>query len=111
MSETYQLPDPLFKLIIRFTNGETVQYVMTDHIDSRTISAETRYAVISSFACQTPNVCSELTVVNFRDVTFIKSERVTHEQLAAEHRIGIRSAGVSSGEERLPKQVAQIKFI
>jgi hypothetical protein len=46
-----------------------------------------------------------------RDVTFIRTERVSLDQLAAEHRIGIRSAGVSSGDDRLPKNLAQLKFI
>ena len=111
MSESFQLPDPVFRLIIRFTNGETVQHVTTDPIDSRMISPETKYAVISSFSCQNPNVCSDVTLVNLRDVSFIKSERVTLEQLAAEHRIGIRSAGLSAADDRLPKNVAQLKFV
>lgn len=111
MSESFQLRDPLFRLIIRFTNGETVQHVMTDPIDSRMISPETKYAVISSFSCQNPSVCSDVTVVNLRDVSFVRSERVTLEQLAAEHRIGIRSAGISTADDRLPKNVAQLKFV
>jgi hypothetical protein len=110
MSEALQLPDPLFKLVIRFTNGETLQQVMTDPLDSRTIAPDTKYAIVSTFSCQNPNQCTETTIVNLRDVTFIKSERVTLEQLAAEHRIGIRSAGVG-GDDRLPKNLAQLKFI
>lgn len=111
MSESLQLPDPLFKLTVRFSNGETVQHMLTDPIDSRAIASETKYAVISSFSCQNPSVCSDVTVVNLKDVSFIKSERVTLEQLAAEHRIGIRSAGASASDDRLPKSLAQLKFI
>jgi hypothetical protein len=111
MSESLQLRDPLFRLAIRFTNGETLQQVMTDPLDSRTITPETKYAVISSFSCLNPSVCSEIIVVNLRDVTFIKTERVTLEQLASEHRIGIRSAGVAGSDDRLPKNLAQLKFI
>ena len=111
MSESVQLRDPLFRLAIRFTNGETLQQVMTDPLDSRTITPETKYAVISSFSCLNPSVCSEIIVVNLRDVTFIKTERVTLEQLASEHRIGIRSAGVAGSDDRLPKNLAQLKFI
>ena len=111
MSESFQLRDPLFRLIVRFTNGETAQHVMTEPIDSRMIAPETKYAVVSSFSCQNPSVCTEVTVVNLRDVSFIKTERVSLEQLAAEHRIGIRSAGVSGADDRLPKNVAQLKFV
>ena len=111
MSESLELRDPLFRLTVRFTNGETLQHVMSDPLDSRMIGPETKYAVVSSFSCLNPSVCSEITVVNLRDVTFIKTERVTLEQLAAEHRIGIRSAGVSGADDRLPKNLAQIKFV
>ena len=111
MSESLQLRDPLFRLTVRFTNGETLQQVMTDPLDSRMITPETKYAVISSFSCQNPSVCSDVVVLNLRDVTFLKTERVTLEQLASEHRIGIRLAGVSGGDDRLPKTLAQLKFV
>lgn len=111
MSESLQLRDPLFRLIIRFTNGETMQQVMTEPLDSRTIAPETKYAVISSFSCQNPSLCTDVTLVNLRDVTLIKSERVTLEQLAGEHRIGIRSAVAPGADDRLPKNLAQLKFI
>ena len=111
MSESIQLRDPLFRLYIRFTNGETMQHVMTEPLDSRMIAPETKYAVISSSSCQNPNVCTDVTLVNLRDVTFIRTERVTLEQLAGEHRIGIRSAGTPGSDDRLPKNLAQIKFI
>lgn len=111
MSESLQLRDPLFKLIIRFSNGEQVEHVMTDPVDTRAIAPETKYAIISLSSRQNPSVCTENTVINLRDVSYIKSERVTLEQLAAEHRIGIRSAGLADTDDRLPKNIAQIKFV
>jgi len=112
MSESIQLRDPLFRLAVRFTNGETMQHVMTEPLDARMIAPETKYAVVSSFSCQNPSVCTETVVLNLRDISYIKSERVTLEQLASEHRIGIRSAGTTIADERLhPKTLAQIKFI
>jgi len=111
MSESIELRDPLFKLTIRFGNGETVQHILTDPIDSRAIAPETRYAVVSSYSCKNPSVCTDITLVNLRDVSYIKTERVTMEQLASEHRIGIRSAGMAGADDRLPKNLAQIKFI
>ncbi len=111
MSEGLQLRDPLFRLVIRFSNGETLQQVMTEPLDTRSITPETKYAVIASFACQNPSVCIDTVLVNLRDVTFIKTERVTLEQLAAEHRIGIRSAGAPGADDRLPKNLAQLKFL
>ena len=110
MSESLQLPDPLFRLTIRFGNGETVTHMMTDALDSRAITPDLKYAIVSSYSCQNPNVGAEVAMINLRDVSYIKTERVTLEQLAAEHRIGIRSAGVA-GDDRLPKFLAQIKFV
>jgi hypothetical protein len=112
MSESIQLKDPLYKLIVRFSNGEMVSHVVSDPIDPRVISPETRYCVISSFSCQEPSQCTEIAVISMRDVTFIKTERVALDQLAAERRMaGIRSTGALGAEERLPKTLAQLKFI
>jgi len=112
MSESIQLRDPLFRLVVRFTNGETMQHVMTEPLDTRLIAPETKYGVVSTFSCQNPSICTEVFVLNLRDISYIKSERVTLEQMASEHRIGIRSAGTTIGDERLhPKNLAQIKFI
>jgi hypothetical protein len=49
--------------------------------------------------------------VNLRDVSFLKTERVTLEQLASEHRIGIRSAALPGADDRLPKNLAQLRFV
>jgi hypothetical protein len=108
MSEGIQLREPLYKLIIRFSNGELVHYIVQEPLDARAITPETRYVLISSVFCERPNECADTTLVNMRDVTFIKTERVTLDQLAAEHRIGIRTRG---SDERQPKTISQIKFV
>ncbi|HEY7911363.1 MAG TPA: hypothetical protein VIG62_05580 [Blastocatellia bacterium] len=112
MSESMQLRDPLYKLVVRFGNGEMIQAVVTEQIDARMITPETRYAVISSFSCQNPSECTDITIINLRDLTFIKTERVTLEQLQTEKRsAGLHSTSPSHGDERVPKNVAQVKFI
>ena len=112
MSERILLHDPLFKLAVRFGNGEVLTYVLQDPLDSRAITPETRYAVISSFLCQNPNECTEVTAVNLRDVTFLRTERVTLEQLAGSHRTaGIGSPVKVDVDDRLPKVLARITFI
>lgn len=112
MSESLQLSDPLFKLIVRFGNGEMIQHVVSNPIEAHHIAPDTRYVVISSFSCQNPSECSDVTVVNLRDVTFIKTERVTLEQLGAERRMaGMHSSSPSGHDEKQPKNLAQVKFI
>ena len=112
MSESLQLHDPLFKLIVRFSNGEMIQHVLDNPIDARLVTPETRYAIISSFSCQNPSECTDITVVNLRDVTFIKTERVTLDQISTERRMaGIHSMSAANADDRLPKTLAQVKFV
>jgi len=111
MSESIQLRDPLFKLIVRFSNGEMINHIVADPIDTRLVTPETRYAIVSAFSCQNPSECTDITIINLRDVTFLKTELVTLDQLGAERRMaGIRSAG-SASDDKLPKTLAQVKFV
>ena len=82
-----QLREPLYKLIIRFGNGEMINHIVSEPIESRHIASDTRYAIISCFALQNPSECTDITVVNLRDVTFIKTERVTLDQVGTERRM------------------------
>ena len=112
MSESIKIKEPIFKLVVRFSNGEILHYVVQDPIDERAIKPEIRYAVISSISCANPSECTSISVVNMRDVTFIRTELVTLEQLAGEHRLaGIRSSSTSSADEMPFKSLSQIKFV
>lgn len=112
MGEEIQLRDPLYKLTVRFSNGETVRHVVADPIDARSVTPETRYAVVSSFLCQNPSECTDITVINLRDVTYFKTEGVTIEELSAERRMaGMRANAGSNADERVPKTISQIKFV
>jgi hypothetical protein len=111
MSERIQLRDPLFRLFIRFSNGEVVNHVAANPIDPRAITPDIRYAVVACYSTENPSECTDITVVNLSDVTFIKTERVTIDQLIADRRLaGIRSSD-SSTDDRLPKTLAQITFV
>ena len=109
MSEKLELRDPLFKLIVRFTNGETNQHVLTDPMDSGSISSDARFAIITSVSIDRPYEVSEFELINLRDVTLIKTERSTVEELITERRkAGLRAP---DSEEKSIKTVAQIRFI
>ena len=112
MSEGIQIQGPVYKLSVRFSNGEVLTYVVKNPIDERSVKSDTRYAVISSISCQNPSQCTEISVINMRDVTYIRTERVTLEQLASEHRmVGIRTTGSHTHGENLPETLAEIKFV
>lgn len=112
MSERFQVQEPLFKLVVRFSNGETTNYLTTQQIDARKIGPDIRYATIASFSCQNPSECTDVTVINMRDVTFIKTEHVTLDQLATERRMaGIRSKATQTDDEGLVKTLSQLSFV
>ncbi|HKV37701.1 MAG TPA: hypothetical protein VJX67_00700 [Blastocatellia bacterium] len=109
MSEPIQLKEPLYRLSVRFGNGELLQYLVNEPIDSRLVTPDVRYAIITSVSTLSPNELAETMVINLRDLTYIKSERVTLDQLASEH----RSAGIrnTSGDDAQPKTLSRVKFI
>ncbi|MEW6208907.1 MAG: hypothetical protein AB1631_11115 [Acidobacteriota bacterium] len=112
MSENLNIREPLFKLIVRFGNGETINHFVNDQINPDLIRPETRFAIISSVSVQNPSQCTDITVINMRDVTYIKTESVTVEQLTTEKRkAGIFATGGLSDEEKLPKTLAHVKFV
>lgn len=112
MSESIQLRDPLFKLMIRFGNGEMIQHVLNEPLNTQLIAPETRYMIISSLSCQNPSECTDVTIVNLRDVSFIKAERVTLDQLTTERRMaGMHSSSTQGHDDRLPKTLAHLKFV
>jgi hypothetical protein len=112
MSESMKFPDTIFKLVIRFSNGEKFHYITDEQFLAHKITAETRYAVISSFSLQNPAQCTDVTLVNLKDVAFIKTEKITLEELSAGRRTaGVHSTSASLSEDKLPKTLSQVKFI
>src|SRR5215471_9465986 len=101
MSESIQLKEPLFKLVIRFSNGEMIQHIVSEPIEARAVTSDTRYAVVTSVSWQNPSEVTETTIVNLRDVTFIKTERVALDQLTGERRMaGLHSSAPLKEDER-----------
>jgi hypothetical protein len=112
MSESIKLPDTIFRLIIRFTNGEKFHYITDEQFLAHKITPETRYAVISSFSLQNPAECTDVTLVNLENVAFFKTEKITLDELAAGKRTaGLHAQSASLVEDKLPKTLSQVKFI
>jgi hypothetical protein len=106
------MPDNLFKLIIRFSNGEQFNYVTEDPYPASGITSETRYAIISSYVYQNPEACTDVTLINLSDVAFIKTEKISLEDLASEKRTaGLRSTSSANADDKLPKAISTLKFI
>lgn len=105
-----EVQEPLFRLILRFSNGETISYIVREPIDASKLAPESKYALITSYSAQDSSQCTDVTLINLRDLTFLKTERVTLDQLASERRMaGIRSG--SPQDDRALKAISEIKFI
>lgn len=72
------------RLTIRFTNGETLTYTLREPLHAEDIPAGVRFVVISSYDCEPPEQCHEIVLLNLNDVSYIKSEHVTEEELSRE---------------------------
>ncbi|HMG34636.1 MAG TPA: hypothetical protein VKM94_11915 [Blastocatellia bacterium] len=112
MSESLQLRDPLFRLVLRFSNGETVQYVVGQPIDTRSIAPATQFAIVTSVSVDKPSELVDVSVFNLRDISYIKTKRVTLEQLGAERRMaGIRSTAGPNADDSIIKTLSTLSFI
>ncbi|MGA9993873.1 MAG: hypothetical protein WBP93_00535 [Pyrinomonadaceae bacterium] len=72
------------RLTIRFNNGETLVYTVREALHAEDISAQTRFAVISSYKCETPDKCTEILLLNLNSIAFIKTEHITDAELQRE---------------------------
>jgi hypothetical protein len=72
------------KLTIRFTNGETFIYTVAEPLHAEDLSPNVRFAVITSYLCETPDKCDELVLLNLNDVSYIRTEHITSEALEKE---------------------------
>lgn len=71
----------LHRLSIRFTNGETLRYDVREPLHAEDIPSTIRFAVISSYLCESPDTCAEIILLNLNDVSYIKTEHITFSQL------------------------------
>jgi hypothetical protein len=97
------------RLTIRFTNGETLLYTVRDPLHAEDIPANVRFVVISSFECDPPEKCAEIILLNLNDISYIKTEHVTEDELTREtstrRETELRSNTIS------PQRLSRIGFI
>jgi hypothetical protein len=98
------------RLTIRFTNGETLLYTVRDALHAEDISTAVRFVVISSFQCESPEKCSEIVLLNLNDISYIKTEHVTEEELSREAST-MRETELRSNTISSPQRLSRIGFI
>jgi hypothetical protein len=94
------------RLTIRFTNGETLRYTVRDPLHAEDIPTNVRFVVISSYECEPSEPSAELVLLNLNDISYIKTEHVTPQELEREvltHREGERRDNTISTPQRLTR--------
>ena len=112
MSESKSALEELFRLIIRYANGEQSQYFTKQHINPDSITNETRFAVVSTVLLENTAEVTDVTVFNIKDVTYIRSEKVTLDKLAGEQRsVGIRSTARTGSASDASRSLSENRFV
>ncbi len=98
------------RMTIRFTNGETFIYTVSEPLHAEDIPTSVRFAVISSYACETPEKCDEIVLLNLNDISYIRTEHITNEELEKEE-LTKREAARQSSTIGTPQRLSRIGFI
>ncbi len=72
------------RMTIRFTNGETFIYTVAEPLHAEDIASSARFAVITSYQCETPEDCHEIVLLNLNDISYIRTEHITDAELEKE---------------------------
>lgn len=98
------------RLTIRFTNGETFIYTVSEPLHAEDIPAGVRFAVISSYLCETPDDCDEIVLLNLNDISYIRTEHVTQDVLEKEE-LTKRETERQKSTIGAPQRLSRIGFI
>ena len=98
------------RLTIRFTNGETFVYTVSEPLHAEDIASSARFAVITSYLCERPEECHEIVLLNLNDISYIRTEHVTNEELEKEE-LTKREAANQQSTIGAPQRLSRIGFI
>lgn len=98
------------RLTIRFTNGETFIYTVSEPLHAEDLPPNIRFAVITSYVCETPEDCDELVLLNLNDVSYIRTEHITNKELEKEE-LTKRESARQQSTIGTPQRLSRIGFI
>lgn len=98
------------RLTIRFTNGETFIYTVAEPLHAEDIASSARFAVISPYLCEKPEECREIVLLNLNDVSYIRTEHITNQELEKEELTKKETARQQS-TIGTPQRLSRIGFI
>lgn len=74
----------LHRMTIRFSSGEVFSYVVREPLHAEDIPPTARFAVIHSYMCETEEKCTEIILLNLNDISYIRTEHMTEQDLRRE---------------------------
>jgi hypothetical protein len=98
------------RLTIRFTNGETFIYTVREALHAEDIPVNVRFALITSYGCETPEQCDEIVLLNLNDISYIRTEHVTDMELQKEE-LTKRETQRQQSTIGVPQRLSRIGFI
>lgn len=101
-------PEFYYRLMIRFTNGETLKFVTREPVDASDISDRTRFAIVRVHHHESPEN-AQLFIANFSDISYVKSERLDPKDIR--HRVAGITGSLGSDDAAAPEDVATVQFI
>ena len=97
-----------YRLIIRFSNGEIVKFIVREPFDTRQITDKTRFAIVRAKQGNTDEI-AQVFLASLSDISYIKTQPVEPKELR--HRgVGITNS-VGFEESAGPDAIATIDFI
>ena len=87
----------LHRMTIRFSSSEIFTYIVREPLHAEDIPASARFAVIHSYMCETEEKCTEIILINLNDISYIRTEHITTEDLMREEEVKSehRAVGIS----------------
>jgi|SRR5947209_1879013 len=88
----------LHRMTIRFSSGEIFTYIVREPLHAEDIPATARFAVIHSYMCEREETCTEIVLLNLNDISYIRTEHLTQEDLIREEETKSehRAVGISN---------------
>ena len=100
--------EPYFRLILRFTNGDSSTFILREPINTGALTEKSRFALVRSYTA-TSGEPTQVFLASLADISFIKTEQVDPKD--KRHRVAGITGGLSSEDQTAPEAIATIEFL
>lgn len=97
-----------YRLTIRFTNGETVRFILCEPIETSQLSEKSRFALVRTHGSNSDGD-SRVFLASLADVSFVKTEQIEAKDLR--QRVAGITGSLSVDGEGAPHEISTVEFI